>query len=95
MQFVSPIDAEVTVDPSRLPEPFRSRAEERSALPSIEKVRHFLHGYVADATNSEEIRDDIRLMCATRHPDLATDNARSIRLYPQRLVHRACRSRTW
>ncbi|WP_238490601.1 hypothetical protein [Actinoplanes flavus] len=48
------------MDISKLPEPLRSRAEERTALPSIDKVRHFLHGYVADAEGSEEIRQHVR-----------------------------------
>ncbi|GAA0466160.1 hypothetical protein Aca07nite_77370 [Actinoplanes capillaceus] len=48
------------MDISKLPEPLRSRVAERSALPTIDKVRHFLHGYVSDGETTDEIRDHIR-----------------------------------
>jgi hypothetical protein len=48
------------VDTSGLPESLRARITERTSLPPIEKVRAFLHGYVADADGFDEIRDELR-----------------------------------
>ena len=49
-----------------LPESLRARIAERTALPPIEKVRSFLHTYVADADDFDEIRSGLR---ATAQPN--------------------------
>lgn len=48
------------MDISELPEPLRTRAAELISRPPIEKVRSFLHGYVEDAEDVDEVRRELR-----------------------------------
>ncbi|MFF5292828.1 hypothetical protein [Paractinoplanes globisporus] len=48
------------MDTSGLPESVRARIAERTALPAIDKVRSFLHGYVADAETLDEVQLEIQ-----------------------------------
>ena len=50
----------IIVNVSGLPEPLRSRVTDRTDLPTLDKVRYFLHAYVADDFELEEIRQNIR-----------------------------------
>jgi hypothetical protein len=48
------------MDNPDLPEPLRARLAERQARPSVEKLRSFLHVYVEDSLDLDEVRDEIR-----------------------------------
>jgi hypothetical protein len=53
------------MDISRLPERLRRRAEELERRPTLEKVRSFLGGFVADMESFDEIRAGMRQVAAS------------------------------
>ncbi|GIF00127.1 hypothetical protein [Paractinoplanes rishiriensis] len=63
------------MDDPRLPEPLRARIAELEARPALEKVRHFLRGYVADSDGLDEIRDEVRRSAQTSTHFLRLDLA--------------------
>jgi hypothetical protein len=63
------------MDDPRLPEPLRARIAELEARPPLEKVRHFLRGYVADSDGLDEVRDEVRRSAQTNTHFLRLDLA--------------------
>jgi hypothetical protein len=56
-----------------LPEPLRARIAEQEARLATEKVRHFLHFYVADCDGLKEVRAEIQRTAGVDAPSLRQD----------------------